>query len=550
MSIGLRARPQVRTAAAMTAMLVCLSGCGGSTGSTDAALRPSEVPKATTTLPAATWIVEAEPSTLDPIFDFGYYDNTIIANMCEPLVRLNGDLSTSDWLAKSTMVNPTTWTYDLKPGITFWDGSPLTPEDVVYSLGRNLDEGVGSYFSSYYGRVKDVKQTGPSQVTVILKEPDALWNTSTILTSGSYIVSKKFAEAAGKNFGAPGTGVMCTGPYKFGRWTSGDSITMEKNSNYWNHEVDVKTDKFKFVFLTDSAAQANALATGQAQGMYVRDQTIIPRLQNTGGKLYYGPGLTYYFIAPTLKKGPMSNVKIRQALSKVVDRAGIVKSIFSSAGTPLRTLVGEDAWGPNEDVRKVFQTAYDSYPDETVDVEGAKQLVKEAGSPTEKVVVAYPTEGGAYQLKLASVIQDAARSIGLNVELKPLSPAVAAQLYQDPDAMAAADIDMISLSFNVNNADPFGMYQLFDPAAKGVDNYSRWEDPDATRYLAEAAGTYDPVERAKLTVAAEKIIMNALPFIPVMSVNAVLYMGPGVTGAPASFSQIWSAWAADVGGSK
>lgn len=533
--------------AAIGTLTLGISGCGGGSQSvTDT--KQSVAPRAASDLASATWIVEAEPSTLDPIFDYGYYDNTIVANMCEPLVRMNDDLSTSDWLATSKMVDPVTWTYDLKPGITFWDGSPLTPEDVVYSLTRNLDVNNGSYFQSYYNRVKSIEQTGPAQVTVRLSNPDALWNTSTILTAGSYIVSKKFAEAAGKAFGSPGTGVMCTGPYKFGNWKPGDSINLDKNEHYWNHDVDAHTAKYKFVFMADSAAQANALATGQAQGMYIRDQTIIPRLQNTDGKLYFGPGLTYYFIAPTLKKGPMSDARIRHALSKVVDREGIVKAIFSGAGTPLRTLVGQDAWGPNQAVRDVYSAAYDAIPEQKVDVEGAKQLVRDAGSPAQTIVLAYPTEGGDYQLKLASVIQDAGRSIGLNVELKPLSPSVAAQLYQDPDAMAAAGIDMISLSFNVNNADPLSMYQMFDPAAQTVDNYSRYQNPEVTKYLQQATATYDDVKRANLTVAAQKIVMDDLPLIPIMSVDAVLYMAAGVTGAPASFSQIWSAWGAEVGG--
>lgn len=538
---------RVAATALLVTLVTVLAGCSGASRETDPSSRTSKVPPGRSEIDKVTWIVEAEPSTLDPIYDYGYYDNTIIANMCEPLVRMNSDLSTSDWLATSKMVDPLTWTYDLKPGITFWDGSPLTPADVVYSLGRNLGAHSDSYFASYFNRIRSITATGPSQVTVRLSKPDALWNTSTILTAGGYIVSKRFAEAAGKRFGGPGAGVMCTGPYRFQSWAPGDAITTKRYDGYWNDDLQARTKELRFIFLQDSAAQANALVSGSAQGMYIRDQTILPRLAGSG-ETYYGPGLTYFFVAPTLKPGPMNDLRIRQALSKAIDRKAIVKTIFAGAGAPLRTLVGEDAWGPNEAVRDVYSKAYDSYPDETVDLGGAKKLVEAAGSPQEKIVLAYPTEGGSYQLKLASVIQDAAKRIGLNVELKPLSPAIAAQLYQDPEGMAAADIDMISLSFNVNNADPFGMYQLFDPGAESVDNYSRFEDPEATRLLDKAAGTYDDLDRARLTVAAQKIIMAQLPMIPIMSINAVVHMGEGVTGAPASFSQIWSAWAADLGG--
>lgn len=543
-------RQRSRAIAAGTAALcLVLTACsGGDDRDEDPPGLSSAVPPAKTTLNEATWIVEAEPTTLDPIYNFGYYDNTIIANLCEPLVRMNADLSTSDWLATSNQIDPLTWTYDLKPGIKFWDGSPVTPEDVVFSFSRSLGSETDSYFGSYFSRVRTVEETGPSQVTVRLSEPDALWNTSTILTAGAYIISKRFAEAAGQQFGAPGTGVMCTGPYEFSEWKTGDSITMTQFVDYWNEDIEPKTETISFEFLTDSSAQANALVSGEAQGMYIRDQTILPQLARSGGKTYFGPGLTYFFIAPTLKEGPMGDIRIRKALSKVIDREAIVKTIFGGAGVPVKALVGDDAWGPDPEVRAIYQQAYDALPDPTADADGAKKLVEQAGSPSDEIVLAYPTEGGSYQLKLASVIQDFAKRIGLNVTLKALSPAVAAQLYQDPEGMAAADIDMISLSFNVNNADPFGMYQIYDPEAGAVDNYSGFTDPEAARLLHDAAGTYDDVERARMTVAAQEIIVAQLPMIPIMSINAVLYLGEGVTGAPASFSQIWSAWATDLGG--
>ena len=114
--------------------------------------------------------------------------------------------------------------------------------------------------------------------------------------------------------------------------------------------------------------------------------------------------------------------------------------------------------------------------------------------------------------------------------------------------MIKAGIDALLVAYNLNNADPFGMYQMFDPAAGVVDNYSKFSDPKSSALLEQAAGTYDDVERAKLTVEAQKIIMGQIPMIPIVSEDSVVYMGAGVTGAPASFSQIWSAWAASLGG--
>lgn len=550
-SSNVHARARGVTSSLVLALCLLLTGCSGGSP-TDKKVDPTStdtVPAAKTDLAQATWVLEGEPASLDPIYDYAYFDNTVIANMCEPLVRLNADLTTENWLATAKMVDPTTWTYDLRPGVTFWDGSPVTPADVVYSLKRNMDPNLGSYFSSTFYRVKDVTQSGPMQVTVKLTKPDAQWNDTTMVQAGNYIVSKKFAEVAGKKFGSAGTGVMCTGPYKFDRWAPGDSITMSKNTNYWNHDFAPKTAQIKFVFLEDSSAQANALTSDQAQGMYVRDPGIISRLKDSGGHVYYGPGLTYQFVIPTAKQGPLSNVKIRQALSMALDRKAIADKIFDGAAVPIKTLAGPDSWGPDPKVSAVYKAAYASYASTKPDVAAARKLVDAAGSPTDRLVLAYPTQGGDYQLKLATVIQATAKEIGLNMVLKPLSPSVAASLYQDPDAMVKAGIDLVSVFFNLNSADPFGMYQIFDPAANNVYNYSHFESPTATQYLEAASTEYDAVKRAENTVKAQKIIMGGFPMIPLVSNYAVLYLGRSVTGPPASFSQIFSAWAPELGGS-
>lgn len=527
---------------------IVAAGCSSGNSSDRDETPTNDVPPAKTAVDKVVWALEAEPSSLDPIFTYNYYDNTILANLCEPLVRMNADLTTSDWLATSTMVDPLTWTYDLKPGITFWDGSAITPEDVVFSLKRNMDPELGSYFGSYFSRIKDVVETGPNQVTVKLTQPDALWNSSTIVTSGAFIISKRFAEAAGSDFGSAGKGIMCSGPFQFDSWTPGDSITMTAFDDYWNADVKPKVSTFIFRFLTESTAQANALTAGEADGMYVRDRGILPRLERSDGKVYVGDSLTYQFLIPSSRKGPLEDITVRKALSTALDRQAIADKVFDGAAEPLKTLVNEDAWGSDPDVIRVYQEAYDTYPSTEPDIEAAKKLVQQAGNPKDPIVLAYPTAGGDFQLKLATVVQDAGKKIGLTIELKPLSPSTAALLYQDPDAIARAGIDLFSVAYNVNNADPFGMYQTFDPGAGSVYNYSHFEDDTATKSLEEAAGTYDDVRRAELTVAAEKKVMASLPIIPIVSTGTVLYMDNSITGAPASFSQIWYPWAADVGG--
>jgi len=122
--------------------------------------------------------VAAEPSSFDWIYNASFATGQIMANVCEGLLRLAPDMSLEPALAESfDNPSPKTWVYRLRSGVTFHDGTPLTAEDAAFSLSRNLDTAAGSFWSGAYANVSTVKATGPLEVTVTLKQPDALFNS-------------------------------------------------------------------------------------------------------------------------------------------------------------------------------------------------------------------------------------------------------------------------------------------------------------------------------------------------------------------------------------
>ncbi len=156
------------------------------------------------------------------------------SNLCEGLVRLNADLGVEMGLAESIETpDDLTMIFNLRPGVAFTNGDPLTPEDVVYSLKRHMDPSVGSFWAYYYDSVKSIEATGPAQVTVKFTEHSALFE-QWMGTVGGYISQKSYAERAGKEYGTPAGGVMCTGPFSLQSWRSGESITLLRNENYWD----------------------------------------------------------------------------------------------------------------------------------------------------------------------------------------------------------------------------------------------------------------------------------------------------------------------------
>ena len=110
--------------------------------------------------------------------------------------------------------SPTRVVFTLRPGAKFWDGHPVTPADVVYSLDRQFSPKLGGYYGSVFGRVASVAATGPSQVTITLKQPD-YWLEGELASMPGIVIEKSFAQKQGKNYGTPAGSVMCTGAYMF-----------------------------------------------------------------------------------------------------------------------------------------------------------------------------------------------------------------------------------------------------------------------------------------------------------------------------------------------
>ena len=247
-----RARRTVVAATGLLALAsLALAGCSGVAGSGSASKSGSgaayeltaSTPKPKGDIDSFTWSVYAEPYSLDYAYAFDYPPNQILANVCESLLRWNPDLSVSPGLA-SAVANPTptTWVYTIRSGVTFHDGTTMTAADVVASLQRNLDPNVGSYWGSVFRNVKSIAQTGSDQVTVTLTKPDSQFNQYMAASPGT-VESKATLAKDGKDYGNPSKGVNCTGPFSFGSWDPGQSITLKRFDGYWDSSLRAKADR-------------------------------------------------------------------------------------------------------------------------------------------------------------------------------------------------------------------------------------------------------------------------------------------------------------------
>ena len=196
-------RKILSSAAVLAAAALALSACAGPNTKADAAKPAVDLSNLATTTPRGTeavdrvaWNLPYEPLSLDPMIGYNYAENTVTANLCESLMRLTPELKIEPGLAESVASpDATTLVYKIRAGVTFWDGTPLTADDVAFSLSRQTGDAV-AYFSDYFRNVKSVTATGEREVTVKLGKPDVLFEQGMAMAAGA-IVQKKAAEASG-----------------------------------------------------------------------------------------------------------------------------------------------------------------------------------------------------------------------------------------------------------------------------------------------------------------------------------------------------------------
>ena len=123
-------------------------------------------------VPSVVWATQREVISLDPALSYGFPEFTADSLMCESLLRQAPDGSMEPGLATVANPSPTTMVFTLRPGVRFWDGHPVTPADVVYSLDRNTIPSLAGLYSPVFNRVSSITATSPTQVTIKLKQPD------------------------------------------------------------------------------------------------------------------------------------------------------------------------------------------------------------------------------------------------------------------------------------------------------------------------------------------------------------------------------------------
>jgi peptide/nickel transport system substrate-binding protein len=545
----LRPSRQVATSITLTLALLVAACTGGSdrrgslttapTGSRQAVLAPP--PKGE--IDKFTWALPFEATSLDPIKSWNYPENTMLANLCESVVHLTPDLRLEPGLAsKVNISDPTRVVLTVRDRVTFWDGSPMTAEDVAFSLNRNLQPELGGYFAAFWRNVGSVTATGPAEVTITLKRPDVLfWKT---LSMASGAVSKKaYVERQDKAYGTPKGGLMCTGPFQLERWTPGRSVVLTRRDGYWNPRLRPKAGRVELRAVADQAALTNALLTGEIDGTFYTPVAAIDRLEASGaGTLYRGESTLAQLAIPRLD-GPLGDVRIRKALSMALDRSVISDRVWNGMAGPLSSIATPTTWGY---ARDVFSEAYRELGIRpSADLEAARVLVREAGVPSETITVWSSAERREANAA-ANYIADVGRQLGLKMQVRTVPIQVYSTWLYDPAVRARTDLALTVWWTDV--AEPLqALWAIVEP--RGVTNYNGYRNPAAVELLTKAFAEADDTARARLVTKAQQVMFGQdMMWIPLVNVATPTWMSKRITGGPVGLpGAFYTPWAAYVG---
>lgn len=340
-----------------------------------------------------------EPDSLDPIFDTNLPALNVFYNVFEQLVGIDASgavepLLATEWTASDDLK---TWTFTLREGATFHDGSPVTAEDVLFTFETGKTA-TGSRVGGYLTVIDSVTADG-NDITFNLNVPYAPFDRQVSLVP---IISKAAYEAMGPE--AYARKPVGSGPYSVENWAGGDAITLSRYDGYWGEAGNFETAIFQIV--PDETTRANSVQSGDLD-IALLGPASVPAVEGSGAvdivnqqsnRVVY---LGFNAGAPWLE-----DVNIRKAIDMAIDRATMGQRLLNGAVTPTSQLIAAVTFGFDEAI-----------PATEFNLEEAKRLVEASGYDGTPIPLSYPNAGLPQIDQVAQAIAFFLGEAGLTIEL-------------------------------------------------------------------------------------------------------------------------------------
>ncbi len=409
------------------------------------------------------------------------------------------------------------WTFHLRQGIKFHDGSPFNAEAVLFSLNRQHEPAhpfhrVGGTYGYWIDAgLADVvdKITAPddSRVQIYLKKPYAPF-IYTMTMPPFAIVSPTAVRKWGAEFTNHPVG---TGAFKFVRWDRNDKIVLEANDAYWNGRPNL--DRIIFRAIPDNAVRFINLQEGSLHAIQFPNPDDLPLIQgDTNLQLIVEPGMSIGYLAMNMDKPPFDNRKVRLAMNHAVNKNAIVEHLYQGTGIAAKNPIPPTLWSYDDTIED-----YDYNP------EKAKNLLAEAGYPNgfETTLWALPVPRPYIPdgRMLSEVLQSNFRDIGVETKIVTFDWGT----YLEKTKNGEHDMALLGWSADFGDPDNFLYYLLSKTAAKKpAGNIAFYRSDEMQDVLERARISNDSDERIALYKQAQAIFHRDVPWVPIAHAQQIL----------------------------
>ncbi|WJY27664.1 MULTISPECIES: ABC transporter substrate-binding protein [Sporosarcina] len=451
----------------------------------------------------------------------------VTVNLFETLVNFGEqDTTIQPGLAKEweTTDDGLTYTFHLEEGVKFHDGTDFNADAVVANFERwaGGDAEKFPYYSSMFGGFEGDEEaviesvTAQDENTVVfkLKRPQAPFLKNLAMSMFAISSPEAFAKGDDDYERNP----VGTGPFKFVEWKANDSITIEKNEDYWQEGLP-KLDKVVFRSIPDNAARLNALTAGEidlADGINPSDGEKIENDSNL--QLFERPSMNVGYLGLTVTRPPFDKKEVRQAMNYAIDKQTIIDSFFEGRAELAKNPMPSSISGYNDEIEE-----YEYNP------EKAKELLKQAGLEDgfemELWAMPVPRPYMPDGTKVAEVIQSNLADVGIKAEIVSYEWAT----YLDKASKGEADAFMLGWTGDNGDADNF-LYVLLDEDNIGSNNYTYFKNDETHKLFLEAQTEVDEDKRNELYMKAQEILHDEAPWVPLAHSTPLLGGAADLTG--------------------
>lgn len=505
--------------------------------------------------------VGPNPETLDPALNSAVDGGNMLITLYETLLIIDEDNNVQPGQAEKYTVSDDglTWTFTMRDGLKWSDGSDLNAKDFEYTFKRLADTNLAApYGETVIGMIEgyqeaignpddDGKPTTTPDINKLNVKASEDGKTLTIKLAYpcSYFdkivafatmspVQKATVEANGDAWATKPETYVCNGPYMISEWTPSERIVCKKNPYYkggWDSDK-IVTEQLTFLLLEDSSASYSAYTSGQA--LMIKDVPTeeIPSLKRAedGGDFYVDPILGTYYLNMNFEKAPFNDVNVRKALSLAIDREYIANTIMQGTYSPAYNFVGpsiDDSDGAGKFLENsIAANGGNTYisKDYKANLEEAKKALAEAGYPDGKgfPTITYSTNDSGYHKALAEYLQQAYKELGITMKIDIVD------WSSFTPQRRAGDYEMARNGWVMDYNDASNMIELFYSTNGNNDGHYSSKAFDAAMDKSKVA---DKTEHFKALHEAEKIMSEDYACIPVAYYNDFWLQSPKLKGA-------------------